>query len=284
MININDWVDCFEQNIFYQKYLQLIELNRETPSDVNTHCHHIIPKCFFKYKGIVIDNSRDNKINLTFCDHLLAHYYLANCTVGKYKYGMQCAMRYLTKGFEYEEIINVIPDWEKEYIKYNRAISEKQKGHIVSDKVRAAVSKAHKGKPAHNKGKPMSQSQKEKLSLIKQGKKRKPHSEETKLKISLGNKNKVISEETRLKLRLANLGTKKSEKTRLKHSLRTSNKRWYTNGIDNIYIDKDITPPEGFISGRTYKRKPVTEEMHIRLSAAAKLREQVKRQRKIQEA
>lgn len=194
---------------------------------------------------------------------------------------MQCAMRYLTKGLDYEKIIEIIPSWEQEYIKYNKAISERMKGHPVSDETRAAVSKAHKGKPAHNKGKPMSQEQKDKLSKAKRGKKRKPHSEETKRKISDSNKNKIVSDETRLKLRLANLGTKKSKETCLKHSLRTQNKRWFTNGVDNIYIDKDIQPPVGYVSGRTYKRKPMSKEEHEKRSASAKLREQKKREDRV---
>ena len=35
-----------------------------------------------------------------------------------------------------------------------------------------------------------------------------------------------------------------------------SNRIWYTNGIDNIYIKQDIEPPEGYYRGRTFHRGP----------------------------
>lgn len=36
------------------------------------------------------------------------------------------------------------------------------------------------------------------------------------------------------------------------HSINTSNRRWYTNGIDNKYINKEELPPEGYYPGRTF--------------------------------
>lgn len=281
MIELTNWEYCFVKNDFCYKYLNLIEENKGTIKSIATQTHHIIPKCFFKYKNIEVDNSSENLVHLSFSNHLLAHYYLSQCTTGKFKYAMQSALRYLTKGFDYNNIVAVIPEWEKIYVEYNKAISEKQKGHEVSKVAREKISKAHKGKPAHNKGKPMSEEQKRKLSDSKKGKKRKSHSEETKKKISEGNKNKKVSLQTREKLRQANLGKHMKEETKHKISLQTSNKRWYTNGIDNIYISKDLIPPEGFISGRTYTRGPITEEEHLRRSIKAKERERKKREMRV---
>ena len=36
------------------------------------------------------------------------------------------------------------------------------------------------------------------------------------------------------------------------HSKDTSNRRWYTNGVDNKYINKYETPPDGYYPGRTF--------------------------------
>jgi Putative endonuclease segE, GIY-YIG domain/NUMOD3 motif len=58
---------------------------------------------------------------------------------------------------------------------------------------------ANKGRPAHNKGKPMSEEQKTLLSKIRSGSK---SSEETKAKISAGLRGRVQSPETREKMAL----------------------------------------------------------------------------------
>lgn len=278
MINLIDWKTCFIKNEFYSNYIKLVEGNKDNTKSIETQAHHIIPKCFFKYKNIKIDNTSENLVNLSFSNHLLAHYYLTNCTIGKFKYAMQSALRYLTKGFEYKDIITIIPDWEKVYIEYNKAISEKQKGHSVSKESREKISKAHKGRPAHNKGKPMSLEQRLHLSEVKKGKRHKPHSDETKKKISESNKHKIVSLETRQKLREKNLNKHLSEETKQKISKQTSSKRWYTNGIGNIYIHKDLVPPANYHPGRIYVRKPVSEEEHLKRSLASKERERKKRE------
>ena len=40
----------------------------------------ILPKNYFRLNHLSIDESRENKINLLYKDHLLAHKYLAGCT------------------------------------------------------------------------------------------------------------------------------------------------------------------------------------------------------------
>ena len=76
--------------------------------------------------------------------------------------------------------------------------------------VRQKISKALKGKPAWNKGKPHSEEAKQKMSEALKGNpawnKGKPHSEETKQKISRANKGRKHSEETRRKNSKVKLG------------------------------------------------------------------------------
>lgn len=67
-------------NEYFIKYLELIKANKNTqPKKFITHKHHIIPRYVFVYNNEEVDNSEANLINLNFCDHLLAHYYLMKC-------------------------------------------------------------------------------------------------------------------------------------------------------------------------------------------------------------
>ena len=100
-------------------------------------------------------------------------------------------------------------------------------GKHHSDETKQKISKSHKGKPAHNKGKPMSEETKKKLSESKKGllsgEKNpmfgKHHSDETKQKISkvhkgkpAHNKGKPMSEKQKKKLREANTNGKLSKR------------------------------------------------------------------------
>lgn len=277
MIDLSCWNQCFVKNEYYNKYLQLICSSVDNIKTKITQRHHIVPQCFFIYCDKVVDNSSANIVNLSLSNHLLAHYYLANCTTGKFKYAMQSSLRYLTKGFDYADIIQLIPQWEEEYVKYNQAISIKMKGHPVSQHVRDAVSRSRKGVPPHNKGKPMSDEQKIHLSLMKKGVKRQPHSEETKHKISVANKGRVVLESTKEKLRRANTGKSISNNAKAKIGAKTSRMRWYTNGTKTIYINESVTPPEGYRPGRTMKERIISEEEHMRRSLASKERERQKK-------
>lgn len=76
-----------EENEFLDKYVQLIEKNRtlvQIPK--KTQRHHIIPVCYYKSMSFSVDNSKENLVNLYYRDHVLAHYYLALCSRGKFKY------------------------------------------------------------------------------------------------------------------------------------------------------------------------------------------------------
>ena len=108
-------------------------------------------------------------------------------------------------------------------------LTEGGDGVIPCDETRRKISEAMKGKPSHNKGKPMSEEQKKKMSESQKGK---HHSEETKKKMSISrkgrtspNKGKTMSEETKKKISESlkgrtpsNKGTHISEETRRKIS------------------------------------------------------------------
>lgn len=71
---------CIE-NDYLDLYVNLIvsNLNQEKMKD-KTQLHHIIPRYYFKLTNINVDNSKSNLVNLTFEQHVLAHYYLMRCS------------------------------------------------------------------------------------------------------------------------------------------------------------------------------------------------------------
>lgn len=97
LINIGLCID----NLYLEKYIDLIEQNRNTKKErFKTQKHHIIPRCFYKANGTKVDNSEKNTVNLSYRDHILAHYYLAMCTSGVYKYSCIHSFLYLYKIIE----------------------------------------------------------------------------------------------------------------------------------------------------------------------------------------
>lgn len=78
----------FEDNDFLKSYVELIISNMDTPKKrFFTESHHIIQKAYFKDIGIKdnsIINSSDNLVNLTYRDHILAHYYLYHCSINEH--------------------------------------------------------------------------------------------------------------------------------------------------------------------------------------------------------
>ena len=88
----------FIDNEFLDKYVELINANRQTKKiKFKTQAHHIIPRAYFKLYKQPLDNSHDNIVNLSYKDHILAHYYLTNCTTDNLYYAMCTALDYLIK-------------------------------------------------------------------------------------------------------------------------------------------------------------------------------------------
>lgn len=86
-------------------------------------------------------------------------------------------------------------------------------GGTPTEEARRKMSEAAKGRPAPNKGVPMSEEQKQKISETMKGR----HlSEEHRRKVSEGNKGKPRSEETKRKMSEAHKGKPLSEETKQK--------------------------------------------------------------------
>lgn len=87
----------FLENEYFEKYIQLINSNRQTKRQTcKTQRHHIIPVIAFKLYNWAGVNNVDNLVNLLYKDHILAHYYLALCAKEtQFKYKMVSAINFI---------------------------------------------------------------------------------------------------------------------------------------------------------------------------------------------
>lgn len=95
MLNIKESLlksSGFVDNEFLDLYVRLVERNTRTyRRNGLTNKHHILPKSWFNINNKTVDNSKSNLVNLVYRDHVLAHYYLCLCTVGKLQYANELA-------------------------------------------------------------------------------------------------------------------------------------------------------------------------------------------------
>lgn len=135
---------CFEDNEYFKKYVELCVSNANTKkAKYITNIHHIIPRKYFKFNKLEIDNSPENLVNLHYYDHILAHYYLVLCSIPGYlQYANAVAfVMSIGKGADKNiltpEDIKQIKDLDQ-YIK----VYENYKGKPRSKEHCAALSKA----------------------------------------------------------------------------------------------------------------------------------------------
>lgn len=92
-------LNSFLDNNFLIKYIDLISANLNTVKQKHkTQGHHIIPKSYFKLNKLPINNLSSNMVNLSYKDHILAHYYLALCSEGEFKEANLKAFNQMTLG------------------------------------------------------------------------------------------------------------------------------------------------------------------------------------------
>ena len=133
--------DMFINNSYLDRYAELIRNNLKlNKQPFKTNLHHIIPKCYYKLKGIDIDDSITNKVNLLYVDHIRAHYYLCRCTTGELQ--TKC---YTAFNFTLNKYKHIIDDIENEF-----DLTFLQDMYV---KFCEAQSSRLRGKPPWNKGK-----------------------------------------------------------------------------------------------------------------------------------
>ena len=76
---------CFKANKYLDEYVQLcITKLQMAKAKFKTNAHHIIPRKYYKVNNLPLDNSSQNLVNLSYYDHIIAHYYLVLCSVQTY--------------------------------------------------------------------------------------------------------------------------------------------------------------------------------------------------------
>lgn len=142
-----------KDNEYLDKYIKLIELNKETKREkFKTQKHHIIPKYYYKYNNMVINNSKENLVNLVYKDHILAHYYLYKCSfIDEYIHSNLYALQYILKNKKIDSMDmneTELEDLQNEYkiscrVRFNKTHSLK-----CAEKIRLKLV----GRPSPNKG------------------------------------------------------------------------------------------------------------------------------------
>ena len=285
-------IEYFQDNIYLKKYISLINNAQRNNTNNNDgkmiyECHHIIPKCVYRYLNINIDDSDDNKVMLKISEHILAHYYLCLFTTEPilkaklvYAFFMLSSLNkipeenlLLEQLDKYEELKSVMLKQKhnemigNQHAKGNvlseatkRKMSASRIGHITSKTTKEKISISHKGKRWINKNEEYKQVPNEILQeYLNDGWKLggKPLSEQQiKLltKINTGSKR---TEEAKQKMRNAKLGKQTwnkgipmSSKARKKLSKIKTGSKWINNGKIEKMILKDEKLPNGFYLGR----------------------------------
>ena len=143
---------------------------------------------------------------------------------------------------------------------------------LMSDETKKKISESHKGKTSHNKGKSMSQAQKDKISLANKGR---VITLEMRRKISESLKGNVISEETRAKISATSkgriLGRLRTPEENLAHSLKLKGRPAPNKGL----VMSETSRIRMKIGSHLQGRKDISYEE--KLKARSKLREEYRK-------
>ena len=71
--------NLFIQNEFFEQYVNIVSSDDAVLDGIAYHKHHIIPRCYFNKINQTVDNSDNNIVNLSYSNHILAHFYLYKC-------------------------------------------------------------------------------------------------------------------------------------------------------------------------------------------------------------
>lgn len=246
----------FEDNLFLDNYCNLIFKNLSTKKETyKTQVHHFIPAAYYKNKyniegknyrkecnKLALEDANNLLVNLLFKDHVLAHYYLAQCSKDNL-FTAQMTTAIQRMGMKDEDISQLFDsEFQKNYEQMKKIAgaehSKITKGNMptpwnkgggkYSEQHRARLSKSHKENP-------------NRYWLGKH------HSEETKQKIKEFNQGKKLSEDTKLKISNYRKGKISN----------TKDKIWITDGVKNKVVSEEQLNnylEKGFYLGITRKK------------------------------
>ncbi len=152
-------LNYFVQNEYFNQYYELLESNKNTMFEkCKTNSHHIIPRHYFQDNNISIDNTLENKVNLRYCDHLLAHMLMSCCTEGQnrwknlYSVFYMSGQKYVTEN-DIEYVKNKLDNYQEIYERAIAAAPNHWKGKHRSEETKKKMSAAKKGTPSSVVGK-----------------------------------------------------------------------------------------------------------------------------------
>lgn len=134
-------LECFEYNQHFVAMMNIINHAKLFNKEGKFEKHHIIPKCFYKKKGLEIDNSSSNLVNLTLEEHKKVHQLAYLCAKEIVKSSLDYAQRMMNK-----RTLSGIKHSEETKEKISKAKKGKKgrphphKGGFQSDKKRRKMS------------------------------------------------------------------------------------------------------------------------------------------------
>lgn len=180
----------FEDNLYLDKYIELIMSNKNRLKEkFKTQQHHIIPKCYYKIKELMVDERDDNKVYLLHKDHVLAHYFICLCSS--------------EKTFRYYNILAVIKLLNFRDFKIDDDYEQQLQFLTLLDKYQDIMEEKTRIDSERFKG---VKRDPELVAQISEKLKQIPHTDEWNLKVSEALKGKEISENQRVLIGVANKG------------------------------------------------------------------------------
>ena len=157
----------FENNEYFKKYVRLIEDNLITKQQkFKTQKHHIIPRIVYQLYNWDGCELKENKVNLLYKDHILAHYYLALAAKNSiFKYKMICAINFILGNIKehHRDIDGYVDDlkkftldldqYQQLYEESKRYFADQRRGitHLTSEETRQKISESNSGRVYVNK-------------------------------------------------------------------------------------------------------------------------------------
>lgn len=173
-------LDGIIDNTYLDSYCSLIkEAEHQKCESFKTIKHHVIPVCYFKYKydcknrkeALPFANAEPNYIvNLTHDQHIIAHYYLSQCSTGQLHIGLVNAICLMLKKKIPQDISQIdLTLYAQLYQEFLADVSRVHKNKVVSAEAREKMSKAKIGRTSWMKGKRHTEDTKRKLAESSRG-------------------------------------------------------------------------------------------------------------------